>query len=358
MTKKTRIVVTIIVLVICAIPLSIVFVDCYVSAQRAMERLEIVTKPAAMQPIMSTPQFNILAVGKTKEVDAAISSAENAARIVEREMNIFNPASELSKFNAAAPNETAPLSPETIAAILAAKQAYDETGGAFDATLRPVILLWKNAAKTNKLPTEAELSAARKSSSWSDFQFDGSKITKTKQTACVDLGGIAKGYAIDLATNALKKAGCEGGLVDIGGDICCFGHKKDGSEWIIGVRDPFDPHSGKMLATLKLTDAGVCTSGNYERAELIQGKRYNHIVDPRTCQPADACPSVTVIAPSATQADAWATALSVLGPDGLTLLPKDGSIHAMLVVGDRDNFKIITSPHFSKFVTRWETPQK
>ena len=108
-----------------------------------------------------------------------------------------------------------------------------------------------------------------------------------------------------------------------------------------------------MLATLHLTDAGLCTSGNYERASMIQGKKYNHIIDPRTLLPTDACASATVIAPTAAQADAWATALCVLGPDGIKLLPKDNTIHAMLVTGDKDNFKIITSPNFSKFVIEW-----
>ncbi|HNX27411.1 MAG TPA: FAD:protein FMN transferase [Phycisphaerae bacterium] len=311
---------------------------------------------AALSAIMSTPQFNMAVCAPTDHCAAeAVKRAEDAARIVEREMNIYNPASELFKFNAAKPGSIVNLSAETQTAIRLARKAFDETGGAFDATLRPVILLWKNAAKTNKLPAVAELAAARKSSSWSDFRFSDGQIGKMQQSACVDLGGIAKGFAIDLAVGAMKKAGCEGGLVDIGGDVGCFGHKNDGSEWVIGIRDPFEPHSGKMLATLHLTDAAVCTSGNYERAELICGRQYNHIIDPRTLQPADTCPSVTVIAPTAAMADAWATALSVLGPDGLKLLKKNGNIHAMLVVGKRNNFNIVTSPDFSrKFVTQIE----
>lgn len=303
--------------------------------------------------IMSTPQFNITAyIPKTvKDSNQVVKSSESAARIVEQRMNIYNPESELSKLNSAPADEWVTLSPETMSAVVAAKQAYEDTNGAFDATINPLIQLWKKAGKTNRLPTKEEITAARKKSDWSLFKIDipGSRVMKTAVTAKLDLGGIAKGYAIDLALESLQKDGCLGGLVDIGGDIRCFGKKPDGEKWRVAVRNPFEPRSNNYLKIISLDEGAVCTSGNYERYSVIDGKHFSHILDPQTGIPVDACPSATVIAPTATQADAWATALSVLGEDGIKLLDeKFPQIKGMIVAGTKENYHIVKTKNFSK----------
>jgi thiamine biosynthesis lipoprotein len=136
-------------------------------------------------------------------------------------------------------------------------------------------------------------------------------------------------------------------LVDIGGDTRCFGKKTTDEPWIVAIRDPFN--RGGILCTLHLKDGAVCTSGNYERPLKIKGKSRNHIYDPRTGDPCDGCASATVVARDATTADAWATALSVLGPGGFKLL-KDKNIEALLIMGNADKFSIEMTPGFKPYI--------
>ncbi|HBO43241.1 MAG TPA: hypothetical protein DD670_04760, partial [Planctomycetaceae bacterium] len=163
--------------------------------------------------------------------------------------------------------------------------------------------------------------------------------TKHAATAQVDLGGIAKGYAIDRALAAVRAAGTEGGLIDVGGDVAVFGKPPKGSFWPVDVRNPFGPG---VLTRLHIVEGAVCTSGDYARFQTIEGRRYSHIIDPRTGRPAWSVPSVTVIAPSAVTADIWATALSVLGPEGLERLP--GDVEAILIEGSESDNKIHCTP--------------
>lgn len=326
---------------------------------------EIVKVGANLQlpEIMSTPQFHIVGYGRGLRGGncEVVRRAEAAARSVETRMNVYDPDSELGKFNSAAAGEFVPLSPETLEVLTAARKIYAQTGGAFDVTARPLFLLWKNCARTKikKLPTPAQRASARNESQWSDIKLlpgDGG-AEKLTGSACVDLGGIAKGCAIDLAVRSLKTSGCIAGVVDIGGDVRCFGKKPDGQKWLVVIRNPFEPGTSKPLGTLKIPAMSVCTSGNYERFAEIGGKRYTHIINPKTGKPAAGYPSVTVLAADAGTADAWATALSVTGPDGFALIekiPNNSGIEAMIVVGNRDKYELKMTDGFSKFFTAEE----
>lgn len=267
-------------------------------------------------------------------------AAEAALRRVEALMSTYLLDSELARLNAADAGKMISLSPQTLEVLRAARELADQTRGAFDATCRPVIELWKRAGRQNRLPEAEALAEARQASTWDQIELRGSGAVKRRASASVDLGGIAKGYGIDRAVAALRSAGCAGGLVDVGGDIRCFGKRPGGGYWTIGVRNPFRPEQTELVATLRIPAGAVCTSGNYFRFVEIGGSRYSHIIDPRTGKPADAAPSVTVVAPTATTADAWATALSVLGTDGLKLLPTGAGIEAMLIVGTPDRWRI------------------
>jgi thiamine biosynthesis lipoprotein len=201
--------------------------------------------------------------------------------------------------------------------------------------------LWRQAGKRGRLPTEAELERARAASRWELIALTPTGAIKQAAGAGVDLGGIAKGYGIDRAVAALRGAGAIGGLVDVGGDLRCFGEAPHGQAWTVQVKDPF---GGDPLGELRLRDAAVCTSGNYARFTEIEGRRYSHIVDPRSGVPADAVPSATVAAPTALSADIWATALSVLGRDGLARLPQ--GVEALLVVGSKEDFRVFCTAGF------------
>ncbi len=304
-------------------------------------------------PIMGTQQFNLTAVvrpGQANHVEGIFHQAETAARTVDTLMSVYNPASELSRFNAAPAGQTMPLSRQTIDVLTRSFIIWKRTDGAFDVTISPLIQLWKRCEKADRVPSESELHRARNESLWSFIDIRHAGAIKTMDSAAVDLGGIAKGYAIDLAVEVMISAGCAGGIVDIGGDVRCFGQKPDKKPWRVAIVDPFDDNSTSPFAILAVRNAAVCTSGNYRRYHIIKQKRYSHIIDPRTGMPAEMYPSVTVVAPDACTADAWATGLSILGPEGLKLLAGT-DIEAMVVIGSPENFTWQATSGFRKLMT-------
>ena len=258
--------------------------------------------------------------------------------------------SELSSFNASPAGKIVELSSPLMEVLRRAMEISARSDGAFDVTCRPVLQLWKQAGKAGRLPDETALRDALQRVGYTKIKLRETGAEKQTEGVSVDLGGIAKGYGIDRALEAIRDSGCEGGLVDVGGDIRCFGRSRSGRKWRIGIRNPFDPRSEKMLAVAALDDGAVCTSGNYFRFTEIDGRRYSHIVDPRTGRPVDAAPSVTVVAPTAITADAWATALSVLGADGLARLEKEEGVEAMMIVGGAENAEVRMTPGMEKLL--------
>ena len=289
----------------------------------------------------------VAAPGQKHTLPKMIGAADITLRNIEAKMSVYLKDSQISRLNKAKASQPVTISPETMEVLLASRKFFAVTGGAFDVTCKPIVELWKQAAKNNRLPSDADLAQARKSCGWDKIVLGGGLVEKLDSSAGVDLGGIAKGYAIDLAVKAMKQAGAIGGIVNVGGDVRCFGRKADGGKWHIAIKDPF--RKDAVLTTLALAEGAVCTSGNYRRYRTIGTRQFSHIVDPRTARPAEASASVTVVAPTATQADAWATALSVLGEDGLFLLPGKG-IEAMLVIGTAENFKVVATPNFAKLL--------
>jgi len=270
-------------------------------------------------------------------IGEALRQAEAALRDVEVRMSAHLSAGELGRLNDAPPGEVVPLSAETMRVLRLAHAFAAQTDGAFDVTCRPLIETWKQAGRAKRLPTDEEIAAALARTGWRNFELLDGGVRKLVDGAGVDLGGIAKGFGIDRAVEAMRQAGATGGLVNVGGDVACFGRRQDGRAWRIAVQSPFD---ASAIALLELTDGAVCTSGNYQRFVEIDGKRYSHIMDPRTGRPAEMTPSVTVTAPTAVTADAWATALSVLGRAGLDRIPAGSGLEAMLVLGSPGDYRL------------------
>jgi thiamine biosynthesis lipoprotein len=262
----------------------------------------------------------------------ALGDAEAALRSVEAEMSTWLDDSPLSRLNRADAGELVPLPPAALTVLHASKAAHRATGGAFDVTARPLIELWKSAGKASRMPAAEEVAAARARSSWRGLSLEEGGARKTAPGVEVDVGGIAKGFAIDRAVESMVRAGAAGGLVDVGGDLRVFGKPPSGSAWDVLVQSP----SGKgTIARLRLPVGAVCTSGDYARFVEIQGRRLSHIVDPRSGYPAAEVHSATVVGPETMVADVWATALSVLGRAGFSRLPS--GYEAMLVVGAPPN---------------------
>jgi thiamine biosynthesis lipoprotein len=228
-----------------------------------------------------------------------------------------------------------------------ARRYRKATDGAFDATVRPILNVWKRAAKAGRMPAEEELAEAARLTGAGVLKITDQGASKSDPRVQVDLGGIAKGVGIDRALEAMIAAGCKGAMVEVGGDVRVHGDRGDGGKWRILVRSPFAPGDARGLGILEVESGAVCTSGNYFRFFRIGEKKFSHIVDPRTGRPVDSAPSVTVLASTAEQADAWATALSVLGPEGLKLLKEHAGIEALVITGGPDDYKAHATPGFA-----------
>ena len=292
----------------------------------------------------------VVPANEKSTADRALEDAESSLVQTERLLSAWRRDSEIARLNEAQANMIVMLSPQSIEIMDLAKDLAFDTKGTFDVTFAPLFNVWRQAGKNKQLPTQAELDEVRRVCGWDQFELHADSAMKLfDKRAMVDLGGVAKGYGIDLAVKAMKEAGVSGGLVNVGGDIRCFGKNTDGRKWRISVQNPFKSGKGGSLGVLVLDKGAVCTSGNYERRAVIDGKPYSHIVDPRTGWPVDSAPSVTVVATTAAVADAWATALSVLagseGPNALAML-KDTGIEAMIVIGNEKNHTIHKTPGF------------
>ena len=281
----------------------------------------------------------------------ALNEADAALRQTEKVLSAWRSSSNISQLNAAEANVSVRLDPQTVKILAMSKRLARQTGGAFDVTYAPLFNVWRKAGKTGKLPSNEALGEARQGCGWTQYRLDADSAMKFHNAAKIDLGGIAKGYGIDRAVEAMRAAGVRGGLVEVGGDIRCFGAKPGGGKWRIRIQSPFGKTDNTSLGMLAIEQGAICTSGNYERYIIIDGKRYSQIIDPYTGIPVDAVASVTVVAATAARADAWATALSVLaarpeGPLAALDMLKDTDIEAMIVVGTRKDHTIHKTPGF------------
>ncbi len=260
-------------------------------------------------------------------LDAAMDAAIAEIQRIEDMMTSWRP-SPLTRLNEQAGKGPTKVPPE-LAQIIARGQAMGElTGGAFDITFAGVGKLWSFKKGSRRMPGKAELAAALQHVDYRRIKVDAQANTVEIPAGMrIGLGGIAKGYAVDRAMAVLLKHKVEHGIVNAGGDLKVLG-KKQGESWEIAIKHPRDRQ--RAMAVLKLSNTCLVSSGDYERFFEVDGKRYHHILDPRTGYPAQGCISASVLAQNAEQADALATALCVLGPDkGLQMiesLPRAGAI--------------------------------
>lgn len=306
----------------------------------------VVSNPARVMGTTCT-LVAVVPVRRQEAGQRALREAEAALRRVEAHMSTHLERSELSRLNDAPAGQSVSLSADTLAVLAAARSFHAATAGAFDATCRPLVELWRDTARAGSLPAPTAILQARARSRWDLLDLLPEGAVKRGAGVRVDLGGIAKGWGVDQAAEALEQSGVRGGMVEVGGDLRVLGVQPTGAAWPVDVRHPF---ADGVLTTLRLSGGAVATSGNYARFSVIEGRRYSHIIDPRSGWPADTTPSVTVVAPDAMTADPWATALSVLGPPGLALLAEQPAIHAMLITGTPERCAIHTTPAFGNLL--------
>ncbi len=305
-----------------------------------------------VSPVVMGTTCRLIAVGHADPVEAALAAALSELEQVEALMSTYDPDSELSRFNTARSGSDVPLSPPTLRVMQSALELSATTGGAFDVTVVPLTKLWANAAQQDELPSPDKRQAAVESVGYQNLELGAEGASKRIDSLEVSLDALAKGFAIDQALGAMANYGLRGALVDVGGDLACFGRPLDQSHWRIAVQSPWEPTT---LAILQADPTGpawaVCTSGNYQRYFQIQGRRYSHLIDPRTGWPAEHAPSVTVVGPAAMLADGWATALSILSvEEGQRLISEASGLEALWVQGDRQKSQLTYSSGFRQFI--------
>ena len=237
----------------------------------------------------------------------------------EESLSIFKEESEISRINSNA-GDWVRVKGEVVDLIEMGLNYGKLSDGAFNIAIGPLTRLYRRAKETGKPPPPSEIKRAKELCLLKDLFLDkrNNRVKLGKKGMSLDLGGIAKGYIIDKAVNLLKGEGIKGGMINIGGDLVCFGKK----EWKIGVRDPFS--NDRIIASFNVRNKGVATSGDYERNFYLKGKFYHYLISPQSGKPTKELKSATIIADTATKADALATAVFILGKEkGLKLLRKN-----------------------------------
>jgi len=234
----------------------------------------------------------------------------------------FIPDSLIGRINAAAGEHWVETDPETDRLFSLCQELFFFTGGSFDPTALPLIKLWNWKQHPPAIPDDQSIQAARALVGWNKIQRRPGGIFLPQRGMALDLGGIGKEYAVDCVMNLALQRGIPNVLVDFGQDVRAHGHAPDKNFWWIGLDDATCP--GKCWAGVAVTDQGVATSGDYLRHFQFNGRRYGHILDPRTGYPAyNDCRAVSVIAPSCTIAGLFSTSVCILGAkEGLQIVER------------------------------------
>ena len=254
------------------------------------------------------------------DVERARTAVEATFASVERHMSTWDPDSELSRFNRHASDEPFVLSSETLAVFAIAQEVSERSAGAFDVTVHPLVAAWgfgADAYAPGTAPVPADLAALRARVGFRLLELAptaGAARKRHPQLQC-DLSAVAKGFAVDLAAEALAGLGFGDFLVELGGEVRVGGERPGGGAWRVAIERP-DSDAREVQASVELRDAALATSGDYRSFYEKEGERLSHLLDPRSGRPVrHSLASVSVVHREAAFADAWATALAVLGPE-------------------------------------------
>jgi thiamine biosynthesis lipoprotein len=259
----------------------------------------------------------------------AAAAAMAEIQRVEVVMSIYRPESQLSRLNRCGILERP--DPYLIEILGAVQAISKQSAGAFDATVQPLWTLYAEAAKAGGLPHPSDVADALQKVDWRRVEFSPRRVRLHGKGTAVTLNGIAQGFAADQAADALRRFGIEHALIN-SGEFAALGNKSDGRAWTVGIQHPRREDAYAAIARLR----GRClaTSGDYA-TRFSDDYRFNHLFDPHTGRSPDHFASVSIAAPTATQADALSTAVYVLGPEkGLDLVRSIPGADALFVFGD------------------------
>lgn len=302
------------------------------------------------QPHMGSLARIVIYAPDSVAAEKAMSAAFNRIQALNDILSDYLPDSELSYLSQQAGGRPVAVSPELFRILFQARALSERSSGAFDVTAGAVIRLWRRARRQRELPAPERMTKALEASGHRHLKLNGKARTVqlTKPGMLLDVGGIAKGYAADEALKSLQQFGISKALVALGGDIA-LGQPPPGKQaWTIDVATEGFPDLRK-LPPLQLREAGVSTSGDAEQHVEIGGRRYSHIIDPRTGQALTGRSSVTVVARTATESDSLATAISVMGHKrGLKLADSTPGAAALMILQTDEGVKLFKSKRWNQ----------
>ncbi|MEZ6046995.1 MAG: FAD:protein FMN transferase [Planctomycetaceae bacterium] len=283
------------------------FLEGFAPAPEAGATLRLATRAMACE-------FGLVLNPGDREVVMPATEALELVHPLEDQMTVYRPHSELSQLNAAAAKSPFTTSENLYELLKRGHQLGEQTGGAFDLTAAPYIQLWRTARQEDRIPSDEEIASVSQLVGGGHLTFDDSnfQIQLSKPGVELNLGGIGKGYALDVIATELEEQGIHSYLLHGGqSTMLARGGHNNHPGWPVGLRNPL--FTQQQLATILIKECALSTSGSNVQFHRYQGKRYGHILDPRTGWPVDELLSVTVLAPTAEMADALSTAFFVMG---------------------------------------------
>ncbi|MCK5843334.1 MAG: FAD:protein FMN transferase [Victivallales bacterium] len=284
--------------------------------------------------VMGGVPLSITFVGDSNEkLERAVEAAYQAVERVDAACNRFNPDSELSRLNATAFDRPFHCAPLLWDILMESKRYYEMTDGEFDISATPFTTLWGFHRRSESLPTSAEIAEAFKRSGLDKVRFDSKErsVEFSVEGMSLDLGGIAKGYAVGLAAETATHMGVMRGVINLSGNAYCFPEPFSGkTAYRVGIKDPLN--KSKTRGSFGLLDSSVATSGNYERYIVIKGRHYTHIMNPKTGRPVENMLSVTVVTSRAVDSDALSTSVFIKGAKFAEIVVKKFPRTSILII--------------------------
>ncbi|MEJ8804293.1 FAD:protein FMN transferase [Pontibacter sp. H249] len=278
-------------------------------------------------------RFELVAVSDNEQqATNAIDAGVEEIKRIEALISEWQPTSQTSAINRAAGSMPVQVDQELYDLIYRSIKISKLTGGAFDISFAAAYKIWKFDGSMKQMPSPEQVAASIAHIGFENIVLDprNRSIFLKDPEMKIGFGAIGKGYAANKARDVMRKKGVKAGVVNAAGDMITWGNQPDGQPWFVGIADPAE--QDKVFSWLTANETSVVTSGDYEKYAEINGKRYAHIIDPRTGYPASGLKSVTIICPDAELADALATAVFVLGPEeGLDLVNQLKGVECLMI---------------------------
>tara|TARA_R110000850_G_scaffold114166_2_gene228922 strand:- start:462 stop:1475 length:1014 start_codon:yes stop_codon:yes gene_type:complete len=322
--------------------------------------LLLVSACSSPEPIISLSgstmgtTYHIKVVNSDRLPEAQLLQAEidMALEVVNDQMSTYRSDSELSKFNQLQVQQSVKVSADTIKVIEEGMRLYQETDGALDITLGPVVNLWGFGPdkRPTTIPTQAQIDNAKAKMGIKELSIKGLTLTKHNADLYVDLSSIAKGFGVDKIAAILDKYHVSGYLVEIGGELNVKGTKDDSTPWRVAVEQP-TTEGQAVQQVIEPGTMSLATSGDYRNFYQENGERFSHLIDPRNGYPIKhQLASATVLHSSCMTADGYATAMMVLGTEASLALAKEKNLAIMLIEKQEQGYQVYYSDAFKSYV--------